>query len=103
MRNKIYPGLCCLFVLVFSIDMVNAVPQPEMIAGLMKVECNIVLDALIHSVLYPAEIAHPGIIAGFSATGNQFDFVMVLVEKWPDVNGFEHWLVDNLFMADGKL
>jgi len=23
-RNKIYPGLCCLFVLVFSIDMVNS-------------------------------------------------------------------------------
>lgn len=89
MRGKIHPGLCRLFVLAFSVDMVYAVPALEVVAGLMKMERDIVLDALGHGVQYPAEVADSGAIAGFPAAGDQFDFIMVLPEKRADVDGFK--------------
>ena len=83
--------------------MINPVPTLEQTSGLMEMERYAVFDALHLGDDDPAVVTESGTFSGFTAAGDAFNLIMVLIEVFLDVDFLQHRLVDNLFVADREL
>ena len=66
-------------------------------------EADVIFHTLHHGVQNPGIIAGSGFFAGFSAAGHFFYTIVILCQIWPDIDGFQHWFMDNGLVADRKL
>ena len=92
-----------LFLLVLSRDMVDLFSALKAGTGLFEVKWHFVFHTLAHGIHHPGIITEPGFIAGFTAADNLVDLFPVFFKKAFNIDRSQHRLVDDGFMADGKL
>ena len=89
--------------MILPVNVVDPVPALEQTSGLMEEERYSVFDALHLGDDDPAIVAESGTFSGFSAAGDAFDLIVILIEIFFDVDFLQHRLVDNLFVAYREL
>ena len=95
-------------MLVFSGNFVDLFSLPQSGAGLVKAEGHAVLDALHMGIEYPAVITDSCPRSGFAAAGDAADLRAIFFKIRPDIDLFQHRLMNNRFIRqrqfkiDGK-
>ena len=83
--------------------MINPASALKKAAGLMKVERHAVFNALHLGDNDPAIVAESGSLPGFSAAGDTFDLVVVLLQILFNMDFLQHRFVDDFLVAYRKI
>ena len=83
--------------------MVDPVPALEETAGLVEVERHAEFVTLHPGEDDPAVVAESCTFPGFTAAGDTFDLIVILLQVLFDVDFLEHRLVEDLLVADRKI
>lgn len=95
----IQPCFSGLFMLQLPGDVKDLSMTTQPGTGLMEVKRYAIFHALQMRIQYPAIITDPGVRTGLSAAGDRVDLFAVLFQIRADIDGFQHRLMRNGFMA----
>ena len=88
---------------MFPGDLIYLIPTSEPRSGLMIVKGDAIFHTLQVCIQHPGVIADPCLGSGFAAAGDGSDLAAVLLQIRPDVDPFQHGLVDDGFVRDRQL
>ena len=83
--------------------MIDLFPAFKVGAGLLEVKRHFVFHTLAHGIHHPGIIAEPGFIAEFTSADHLVDLFPVFLKKSFNIDRSQHRLMNDGFMADGKL